>query len=43
MSAANRVPLPALYFRYMGIWFGLGWPAFLSVAAAFSLTVIEPA
>ncbi|HVR67726.1 MAG TPA: DUF2269 domain-containing protein, partial [Verrucomicrobiae bacterium] len=36
-------PLPALYHRYMRIWFILGWPAFLSVIAIFFLMVARPA
>ena len=34
--------LPPLYRRYMRIWFALGWPAFLSVIAIFTLMVFRP-
>lgn len=34
--------LPPLYRRYMRIWFALGWPAFLSVIAIFTLMIIRP-
>jgi len=38
-----RVALPLLYYRYMRIWFVLGWPAFFSVTAIFWLMVAKPA
>jgi uncharacterized membrane protein len=38
----ERTALPAPYFRYMRIWFALGWPAFLSVIAIFWLMVAKP-
>lgn len=34
--------LSPLYRRYMRIWFALGWPAFLSVIAIFTLMVFRP-
>jgi uncharacterized membrane protein len=34
--------LPHAYYRYMRIWFALGWPAFLSVIAIFWLMVAKP-
>ncbi len=35
--------LPALYDRYMRLWFALGWPAFGAVIAIFALMVFKPA
>lgn len=35
-------PLPPLYFRYLRVWFILGWPAFLAVLAIFYLMVLKP-
>ncbi len=35
-------PLPALYFRYLRLWFILGWPAFMAVLAIFYLMVFKP-
>lgn len=35
-------PLPPLYYRYMRIWFALGWPAFLAVLMIFWLMVAKP-
>jgi uncharacterized membrane protein len=37
------LPLPAPYYRYMKIWFALGWPAFGAVIAIFWLMVTKPA
>lgn len=34
--------LSPLYYRYMRIWFVLGWPAFFSVATIFWLMVAKP-
>ncbi len=34
--------LPPRYFRYLQIWFVLGWPAFLAVLAIFYLMVFKP-
>ncbi len=28
-AMSNETPLPPLYYRYMRIWFWLGWPAFI--------------
>lgn len=33
--------LPALYHRYMRIWFVLGWPAFIGLVMAFYLMVVK--
>lgn len=38
----NGSELPPRYYRYMGIWFILGWPAFIAVAAIFFLMVFKP-
>jgi uncharacterized membrane protein len=35
-------PLPPLYFRYLRLWFILGWPAFTAVLAIFYLMVFRP-
>ena len=35
-------PLPRLYFRYLRLWFILGWPAFTAVLAIFYLMVFKP-
>ena len=35
-------PLPPLYFRYLRLWFILGWPAFTTVLAIFYLMVFKP-
>ncbi len=34
--------LPAQYFRYLRIWFLLGWPAFTAVLAIFYLMIFKP-
>jgi uncharacterized membrane protein len=34
--------LPSEYYRIMGLWFGLGWPAFLGTMAIFWLMVAKP-
>ena len=39
----GETALPPLYYRYMRIWFALGWPAFLSVLGIFWLMVAKPA
>ena len=36
-------PLPSLYYRYLRLWFMLGWPAFTAVLAIFYLMVFKPA
>lgn len=41
-AIANETPLPALYYRYMRIWFLLGWPAFVSLIIVFCLMVFKP-
>lgn len=33
--------LPPIYYRYMQLWFTLGWPAFLAVLAIFWLMVAK--
>jgi len=42
IALRDGMPLPALYHRYMRVWFILGWPAFLSVIAIFYLMVARP-
>jgi uncharacterized membrane protein len=34
--------LPAIYFRYLRLWFLLGWPAFTAVLAIFYLMIVKP-
>jgi uncharacterized membrane protein len=34
--------LPPLYFKYLGIWFLLGWPALLSTLGIFYFMVFQP-
>jgi uncharacterized membrane protein len=41
-AARRNVPLPDEYRRLFGIWFVLGWPAFLSVIAIFAVMVWKP-
>lgn len=36
-------PLPPAYYRYMRVWFALGWPAFVAVVLIFWLMVAKPA
>jgi uncharacterized membrane protein len=38
----NGAPLPPLYFRYLRVWFLLGWPAFISVLAIFYMMIFKP-
>jgi len=38
----NGNELPPIYYRYMRVWFILGWPAFIAVAAIFVLMVFKP-
>jgi uncharacterized membrane protein len=35
-------PLPANYFRFLRLWFLLGWPAFTAVLAIFYLMIFKP-
>jgi uncharacterized membrane protein len=42
-SLESGDPLPQLYYRYLRIWFMLGWPAFTAVLAIFYLMVFKPA
>ncbi len=39
----QNVPLPSAYFRYMHLWFALGWPAFAAIIAIIYLMVAKPA
>jgi len=41
-AIANETPLPPDYYRYMRIWFWLGWPAFISLVIVFFLMVFKP-
>lgn len=41
-ALAAGTDLPPLYHRYAGIWFALGWPAFIGVLAIFYLMVAKP-
>ena len=41
-SLKNGIPLPPLYYRYLRLWFMLGWPAFTTVLAIFYLMVFKP-
>jgi uncharacterized membrane protein len=41
-AVANDTPLTPLYYRYMRIWFWLGWPAFISLVIVFFLMVFKP-
>ena len=41
-AVTNNTPLPPLYYRYMRIWFWLGWPAFISLVIVFFLMVFKP-
>ncbi|HZV21653.1 MAG TPA: DUF2269 domain-containing protein [Hyphomicrobiales bacterium] len=42
MSLDNGAPLPSRYFRYLRLWFILGWPAFTAVLAIFYLMIFKP-
>ena len=42
MADSNGVPLPEDYFRYMRIWFALGWPAFAAIVVIVWLMVAKP-
>lgn len=41
-SLKNKVPLPAIYYRYYRYWFILGWPAFISLMVVFYLMTNKP-
>lgn len=41
-SLQQNAPMPPQVFRYIRIWFILGWPAFISVMAIFFLMVLKP-
>jgi uncharacterized membrane protein len=41
-SLDSGAPLPPRYYRYLGYWFALGWPAFIAVLAIFYLMVFKP-
>lgn len=42
-AAAAGTSLGAEFMRLAGLWFALGWPAFLALIAAFGLMVVKPA
>jgi uncharacterized membrane protein len=42
-AAEQGTELPARYHRLFGIWFVLGWPAFIGVVAIFVLMIFRPA
>jgi len=41
-AVAHSTPLPPAYYRYMHLWFFLGWPAFLGMVTIFWLMVAKP-
>ena len=41
-AAQAGAPLPREYDRLFGIWFALGWPAFLAVIAIFAVMIWKP-
>ena len=41
-ATVTQTALPPHYHQLMGIWFRLGWPAFLSVVVIFYLMVAKP-
>jgi uncharacterized membrane protein len=41
-AAMNGTALPNKYYKYMRIWFILGWPAFISLIIVFFLMVFKP-
>lgn len=41
-AARRAMPLPAEYDRLFGVWFALGWPAFLAVIAIFAVMIWKP-
>jgi uncharacterized membrane protein len=41
-AARRDAPLSPHYHRLFGIWFWLGWPAFLSVIAIFAVMIWKP-
>jgi uncharacterized membrane protein len=43
VSLQNNTSLPPQAFRYIRIWFALGWPAFAAVLGIFYLMVFRPA
>jgi uncharacterized membrane protein len=42
MSERELLTLNERHDRYMRIWYGLGWPAFIGVIAIFYLMVLKP-
>jgi uncharacterized membrane protein len=42
MAVADGTPLPPAYQRAMGLWFALGWPAFVSLLIVFLLMIAKP-
>jgi uncharacterized membrane protein len=41
-SLEDGTALPPRYFRYLRLWFILGWPAFTAVLAIFYLMIFKP-
>jgi uncharacterized membrane protein len=41
-AAADGTPLPPQYHRAARLWFTLGWPAFVALAAVFYLMIVRP-
>ena len=41
-AVRGNAALPAEYHRLFGVWFWLGWPAFLSVIAIFAVMIWKP-
>ncbi len=41
-SLEDGTALPPRYFRYLRLWFILGWPAFTAVLAIFYLMILKP-
>jgi uncharacterized membrane protein len=41
-AARRNAPLPPEYDRLFGIWFALGWPAFLAVIGIFAVMIWKP-
>jgi uncharacterized membrane protein len=41
-AARRNAPLPPEYERLFGIWFALGWPAFLAVIGIFAVMIWKP-
>ncbi len=41
-AVCRGAALPPQYYRYMRIWFVLGWPAFLAMVVIYGLMVLKP-